>query len=88
MRTKLVPIGNSKGVRIPKAILQQARLGDAVELRVVGENIVISSARRKRRPRAGWAEAIDAENARAGPPPIDTALESLVNEWDEDEWRC
>jgi antitoxin MazE len=87
MRTKLVRIGNSKGIRIPKAILQQAGLADAVELRVVGENVVISSTRRKRRPRAGWAEAIDAENARAGPPPVDAELESLVNEWDEDEWR-
>jgi antitoxin MazE len=87
MRTKLVPIGNSKGVRIPKAILQQAQLADAVELRVVGDNVVISSVKRKRRPRAGWAEAIDAENARGGPPPVDAELESLVNEWDEDEWR-
>jgi len=54
MKTKLVRIGNSRGVRIPKPLLKQAGLADEVELRVVDESIVIEAARS---PRAGWAEA-------------------------------
>ncbi len=34
MITKLVPIGNSRGVRIPKPLLSESGLGDQVELQV------------------------------------------------------
>src|SRR5688572_28699819 len=87
MRTKLIAIGNSKGIRIPKAILQQAQLGAAVDLRVVGDKLIISSAKRRRRPRAGWAKAIREEVARGGAPEIDPAWDSLPNDWDEEGWQ-
>ena len=31
MKTELVRIGNSRGIRIPKPIIEQCRLGDTVE---------------------------------------------------------
>jgi antitoxin component of MazEF toxin-antitoxin module len=34
MRIELVAIGNSRGVRIPKPLIEQGGLGDTVELRV------------------------------------------------------
>ena len=34
MITRLVPIGNSRGVRIPKPLLAESGLGDQVELQV------------------------------------------------------
>ncbi|MDZ7744491.1 MAG: AbrB/MazE/SpoVT family DNA-binding domain-containing protein [Candidatus Saccharibacteria bacterium] len=43
MRTKIVRIGNSKGIRIPKAILEQTNLGDKVLLEVSNNTIVIKS---------------------------------------------
>ena len=51
---KLVAIGNSRGVRLPKAMIEQAGLGADIELEVIDGAIVI----RSHRPvRAGWAEA-------------------------------
>jgi antitoxin MazE len=80
---KLVAIGNSRGVRIPKAMIEQIGLGEDVELEVVDGTIVI---RRKRRPREGWAEAAKllAERGEELPPEITDMTET---EWMRDHWR-
>ena len=56
MEAKVVRIGNSQGVRLPKAALQQARLsaGQRVRLEVVEDTIVI---RPEHKVRKGWKEA-------------------------------
>lgn len=43
MRSKLVKIGNSRGVRIPKALLEEAELIDEVEISVVDGDIRIAA---------------------------------------------
>lgn len=53
MRANIIRIGNSQGIRIPKILLEQSRLGTEVELVVENETIVIRSAAH---PRAGWGE--------------------------------
>jgi antitoxin MazE len=62
MEAKVVRIGNSQGVRIPKAALQQTRLsaGQRVRLEVVEDTIVI---RPDRKVRHGWKEAFARANA-------------------------
>lgn len=55
MQIKIRKMGNSRGVIIPKPVLQQTGLGDEVELRVEGESIILT--RPTRNPREGWAEA-------------------------------
>ena len=88
MVTKLVPIGNSKGIRLPKAILQASGLEDSIDVRVEEGKLIITAARRPRKPRKGWAEAIRAELKRNGrPDPIDPEWESLPNSWDAEGWR-
>lgn len=54
MKTKIIQIGNSRGVRIPKPLLEQAGLEGDVELRVVESGIMIEGVAE---PRAGWAKA-------------------------------
>lgn len=54
MEVKLIDIGNSKGIRIPKAILQQVGLQDYVELEVQDSQLIL---RPKHNPRAGWEQA-------------------------------
>lgn len=57
MRAKLVRIGNSRGIRLPKPLIEEAGLdrdGDEVELRVEHGSIVITSVRS---PRSGWSDA-------------------------------
>ncbi|EOQ89711.1 antidote-toxin recognition MazE [Leptospira yanagawae serovar Saopaulo str. Sao Paulo = ATCC 700523] len=53
MKVAVVQVGNSKGIRIPKAILAECQIEDAVELQLEGDKIIISPY--KGRPRQGWA---------------------------------
>lgn len=54
MLTKIIKIGNSRGLRIPKTLLAQTRLREEVKLEVYHEQIII---RPNRRVREGWDEA-------------------------------
>ena len=56
MKTNIVTIGNSQGIRIPKILLEQSKLSGEVELEVKGDSIVILPARR---PRENWDEAFE-----------------------------
>lgn len=87
MRTKLVAIGNSKGVRLPKAVLEAVGLKDAVDLRVEDGQLVITPARRRRRPREGWEQAIRADIHKNGAPPADRDWLTMPNEWDAEGWQ-
>jgi len=55
MKTNIVPIGNSKGIRIPKAILEQCNIKESVILEIEKDKIVIMP--ENKRPRSNWAEA-------------------------------
>jgi antitoxin MazE len=63
MKTRIVRIGNSRGVRIPKSLLEQAGLTGEVKISVERGALVIRPA--AARPRAGWAAAFQ-EMARRG----------------------
>jgi antitoxin MazE len=54
METKIIVIGNSRGVRLPRAALKECRLneGETVRLDIRGRSIVITP---KKNPREGWA---------------------------------
>lgn len=80
MKTKLVPIGNSRGVRIPKPLLDLAGLEDDVELRVVEGGIMVRGVGVRR---AGWAEASEKVRERGEDGRLD---ESVATEFDESEW--
>ncbi len=54
MRAKLVRIGNSKGVRLPKLILEESGLPEDIEIKVEDNRVVLMPARKH--PREGWAE--------------------------------
>jgi antitoxin MazE len=55
MKAPLIAIGNSRGIRIPKAILQQCEMSGEVSLAVKGREIILSPV--SERPREGWREA-------------------------------
>jgi antitoxin MazE len=83
MRIELVAIGNSRGVRIPKPLIEQCGFGDTVDLRVENDCIIIAPDRPS--PRAGWEQAFRAANtAEADELLID---DGLLNDFDRDEWR-
>jgi antitoxin MazE len=53
---KLTRIGNSRGVRLPKALIEQAGLTDDLELIARDGEIIIAN---RRCPREGWAESFE-----------------------------
>ena len=53
---QLIQIGNSKGIRIPKALIEQADLENKqLELKIVKDGLLIKI---QPNPRQGWQEAI------------------------------
>lgn len=55
--TMLIKIGNSQGVRIPKAIIKQANLENSpLEFEVTSQGLLLKPSQKK--PREGWAEQI------------------------------
>ena len=54
MKARIIRIGNSQGIRIPKPLLEQSGLGEEVELEVQHHQIIIRAAER---PRQGWEAA-------------------------------
>ncbi len=80
MKTKLIPIGNSRGVRLPKLLIEEARLEDEVDITVRGTSIVISACTA---PRQGWAEAAMKLHAEGGDSIlIDQAQNEFDKDWD------
>lgn len=58
MRTKLVKIGNSFGVRLPKAVIEACAFSSDLDLTVKGKSVVLTA---DKQPRQGWREAIQDE---------------------------
>ena len=54
LKTQIVKIGNSRGIRIPKAMLDQLSLEGDLDIAINGDSLVVRPAHQ---PRAGWAEA-------------------------------
>lgn len=83
MRANIIKIGNSQGIRIPKVLLEQSRLGAEVELEVEDDRIVI---RPIARPRVGWEEKFQLMAESGDDGMIDEDL-GAQTEWDKDEWE-
>jgi len=81
LKTKIGPIGNSRGVRLPKPMIRDAGLGDEVDLQVRDGAIIISSVRN---PRAGWAESARRMHDRQEDQLIDVPTDT---KFDKDEWK-
>jgi antitoxin MazE len=82
MKARIVKIGNSQGIRIPKLFLEQTGLGDEVEIEIVDDQIVIKPATS---PRQGWAELFK-EMAQNGDDKL-LIDEMGMTDWDKEEWE-
>lgn len=86
MHIDIVAIGNSQGIRLPKAILAQCGFDQKVALTVEDKKIILSRATVEENgpARSGWAEAFRAMNADAK---TDESWPHISNMWDEEEWE-
>jgi len=83
METKLIKIGNSFGVRLPKSLIQQYDLSTDIEIDPTENGILIKS---KKKARAGWEEQL-AVAIQNGHLPDDELLEGFNDEILDKEWE-
>jgi antitoxin MazE len=83
VKTRIVKMGNSKGVRIPKTLLEQLGLGEEVELSVRENQLVIRSSRKVRED---WEKQFE-QMARRGDDRLLDEQAVSTSEWDADEWE-
>ncbi|MEN3163970.1 hypothetical protein WI697_18140 [Tistrella mobilis] len=82
MKVNLIPIGNSKGVRIPSSVIKECGFGDEIEMRVEHGVVVLASTRRIR---DGWDDAFARMAAAKDDLPL--VPDTMAHEWDEEEWE-
>lgn len=83
MKARIVRIGNSRGIRIPKPLLDEVGLSGEVELEVKEEGLLLRPASRARE---GWDAAFQAMAERGDDALLDPEAVS-TSRWDEDEWE-
>ena len=81
MKSRIVQIGNSRGIRLPKVLLEEAQLEDEVELEAEPGRIVI---RRGNRPRTGWAAAARRMHQQGEDLLVDP---TTATRFDEKDWK-
>lgn len=82
IKTRMVKIGNSQGVRIPKVVVEQLGLASEIELEVQDGQLVIRPARQAR---LGWDEQFRQMAERGDDQLLDAGTPSFST-WDEEEW--
>lgn len=83
MKARVVRIGNSQGLRIPKAVIEQCNLHGAVDLIVQQGQLVVRSAAKAR---AGWDQAFE-EMHRHGDDQLVDRGASSTSKWDRKDWK-
>jgi antitoxin MazE len=83
METKLIKIGNSFGVRIPKSLIQQYELSNEIEIDPIENGILIKS---KKKARAGWKEQLITA-IQEGSQPDNELLEGFSDTELDKEWQ-
>jgi antitoxin MazE len=84
MIAKLIQIGNSKGIRIPKAVIEKYQLLDELEIIESKEGFLIKPVSKVR---DGWDEIFKAENAKNSVDEDFSDFMQITNEFDQTEWK-
>jgi antitoxin MazE len=85
MLASIIPIGNSRGVRIPQSILTQLNFSEKVEMEVRDNKLILS--RIEKKPRQGWEKAFSETHASHESLEADLLISDMIdNETFEWEW--
>jgi antitoxin MazE len=82
VKTRIIKIGNSQGIRIPKPVLEQLGFGEEVELEILADQLIV---RLPHIPRQNWDDHFK-KMAQAGD---DQGLDEPISltAWDKQEWE-
>lgn len=84
MKTKVVKIGNSRGIRIPKSIILESGLKSEVELEVSDGHIIIKPISANREP---WETAYKKMAKNKDDILLNTGAALDQSKWDRKEWK-
>ena len=82
MRAEIIRIGNSKGLRIPKAVLQQCGMKNSVNLLVEGHMLIVTPCEEAR---TGWEKGFQLMAKNEDDNLLD--MNFTGHSWDEEEWQ-
>jgi antitoxin MazE len=81
IKIRIVKIGNSQGLRIPKTLLKQSGINPEVEIEVHENHLII---RPVQQVRMGWEKAF----IEMAEKQDDVLLDDInTTEWDKDKWQ-
>jgi len=83
MRARVIKIGNSQGLRIPKSLLLQTGIMDDVEIEVGKNQLII---RPVKNVREGWDRAFQMMGEKGDDEPL-IDEKNISHSWDEEEWQ-
>lgn len=83
IKTHIVRIGNSQGIRLPKSLIEQCQLQGELELEPHSDHLII---RAVSKPRAGWEQVFQIMTAQGDDRLLD-GDSALAQDWDRDEWE-
>jgi len=81
--TRLVKIGNSQGIRIPKLLLEQVGLSGEVQIEIETNRLILRSAAGRRQ---GWDEQFQ-RMAEQGDDQLLDGEPLILTQWEEKEWE-
>ena len=84
MKTKVVKIGNSRGIRIPKSLIHESGLKNEVELEVNEGQIIIKPIFRARE---SWDTAFKKMAKKQDDILLDNKSLLSQSRWDQEEWE-
>jgi antitoxin MazE len=83
MKTKLIRIGNSRGVRIPKPVIEEIGLSGEIEMILKENKIILRSSEKARK---GWDQAFNKMAQEKGDQLLDKEEIERPGQWDKTEW--
>ena len=83
MKTAIIKIGNSRGIRIPKTVFKQCGFENEVDMVIHHHELIIRS---PHQPREGWVESFQAM-AQSGDDRLLDSDHVSGAAWDKTEWE-
>lgn len=84
MKTKIVKIGNSRGIRIPKSLIDESGLKSEVDLEVLDGQIIIKSISQSRE---SWDSLFKKMAKNKDDILLDSDTIAQQSTWDKEEWE-
>lgn len=83
MKTKIIRIGNSQGVRIPKPLIEESGITDEIEMILRDNEIVLRSAETTRK---NWEASFKKMAEQGDDVLLDEKEIEKPSKWDETDW--